>query len=80
MTTTGYTVDRTALLIVDRYNDFMSKVGKLYEAIDKQGRSWVFLEPQYLVEINRSVRNLRAMTSPWRQEHVESGNGNRWPL
>jgi putative redox protein len=34
----------------------MSKGGKLYEAIDKQGRCWVFLEPQYLVEINRAVR------------------------
>jgi len=33
MTTTAYTADRTALLIVDPYNDFMSKGGKLYEAI-----------------------------------------------
>jgi len=32
MTTTTYTVDRTALLIVDPYNDFMSAGGKLYEA------------------------------------------------
>jgi len=27
MTTTTYTADRTALLIVDPYNDFMSKGG-----------------------------------------------------
>ena len=33
MTTTGYDADRTALLIVNPYNDFMSKGGKLYEAI-----------------------------------------------
>jgi hypothetical protein len=27
MTTTAYTADRTVLLIVDPYNDFMSKSG-----------------------------------------------------
>jgi hypothetical protein len=48
MTTTTYTADETAVLI-------MSKGGKLYQAIDKQGRSWVFLEPQYLGEMNRSL-------------------------
>jgi len=32
MTTTTYDADRTALLIVDPYNDFMSEGGKLYEA------------------------------------------------
>src|ERR1700692_3903967 len=33
MSTTTYASDRTALLIVDPYNDFMSEGGKLYEAI-----------------------------------------------
>ena len=32
MTTTTYAADRTALLIVDPYNDFMSQGGKFYEA------------------------------------------------
>ena len=32
MTTTVYAADRTALLIVDPYNDFMSEGGKFYEA------------------------------------------------
>lgn len=32
MTTTTYAADRTALLIVDPYNDFMSEGGKLFEA------------------------------------------------
>ena len=32
MTTTTYIADRTALLIVDPYNDFMSEGGKFYEA------------------------------------------------
>jgi nicotinamidase-related amidase len=31
MTTTTYAADRTALLIVDPYNDFMSEGGKFYE-------------------------------------------------
>ena len=33
MTTTTYAADRTALLIIDPYNDFVSEGGKLYEAI-----------------------------------------------
>jgi nicotinamidase-related amidase len=33
MSTTTYASDRTALLIVDPYNDFMSEGGKLYDAI-----------------------------------------------
>jgi hypothetical protein len=33
MTTNTYAADRTALLIVDPYNDFMSEGGKLYDAI-----------------------------------------------
>jgi nicotinamidase-related amidase len=31
MTTITYAADRTALLIIDPYNDFMSEGGKLYE-------------------------------------------------
>jgi len=31
-TTCAYAADRTALLIVDPYNDFMSEGGKFYEA------------------------------------------------
>ena len=34
MTTTEYDAERTALLIVDPYNDFMSEGGKLDEAND----------------------------------------------
>ncbi len=32
MTATAYVADRTALLIVDPYNDFMSEGGKFYDA------------------------------------------------
>ncbi len=35
MTTTTYASDRTALLIVDPYNEFMSEGGKFYEATRK---------------------------------------------
>jgi nicotinamidase-related amidase len=33
MTTSNYVADRTAILIVDPYNDFMSEGGKLFNAI-----------------------------------------------
>ena len=39
MTTTTYAADRTALLIVDPCDDFMSEGGKLYEATKEDGRS-----------------------------------------
>jgi nicotinamidase-related amidase len=48
MTTTAYTADRTALLIVDHYSDFMSKGGKLYEAIRETAEAADAL--RYLVE------------------------------
>jgi nicotinamidase-related amidase len=35
MTTAAYAADRTALLIVDPYNDFMSEGGKFYETLIK---------------------------------------------
>jgi nicotinamidase-related amidase len=47
MTTTTYVADRTALLIVDPYNDFMSEGGKLYEATKETGRSGRFLRPRH---------------------------------
>jgi hypothetical protein len=36
MTTTDYTADHTALLIVDPYNDFMSEGGKFYELRERR--------------------------------------------
>jgi len=49
MTTTIYTADRTALLIVDPYNDFMSEGGKLYEATRKTRSCWPYcLQPSSL--------------------------------
>jgi nicotinamidase-related amidase len=44
MATTTYTADRTALLIVDPYNDFMSEGGKLYEATRKTAEAVGFYD------------------------------------
>jgi hypothetical protein len=44
MTTTTYAADRTALLIVDPYNDFMSEGGKLYEATRETAESSGFYD------------------------------------
>jgi nicotinamidase-related amidase len=43
MTTTNYSVDDTALLIVDPYNDFMSKGGKIYEHTKETAEAVGFL-------------------------------------
>jgi nicotinamidase-related amidase len=44
MTTTTYAADRSALLIVDPYNDFMSEGGKLYEATKKTAEAVGFYD------------------------------------
>ncbi len=44
MTTTTYAADRSALLIVDPYNDFMSQGGKFYEATKKTAEAVGFYE------------------------------------
>ncbi len=44
MTTTSYAADRSALLIVDPYNDFMSEGGKLYEATKKTAEAVGFYD------------------------------------
>jgi len=48
MTTTAYTQTETALPIVDPYNDFMSKGGKMCEAIRETAEAADAL--RYLVE------------------------------
>jgi len=44
MTTTTYASDRTALLIVDPYNEFMSEGGKFYEATRKTAEAVGFYD------------------------------------
>ena len=44
MTTTTYGADRTALLTVDPYNDFMSEGGRLYEATKETAQAVGFCD------------------------------------
>ena len=75
MTTTTYAADRTALLIVDPYNDFMSEGGKFYEAIRKtaeavgDGRTW-------LRQLHHFVT--RAALTLWRPACRGAGRGGQW--
>jgi len=57
MATTTYTADRTALLIVDPYNDFMSEGGKLYEATRKTAEAVGFYDNmRKLIPATRAAR------------------------
>jgi len=50
-----YPTDRTALLIVDPYNDFMTKGGKLFEAIKDTAESVNFFD-----NLRRIIKEVRA--------------------
>src|SRR5260370_8582071 len=70
MTTTTYAADRSALLIVDHYNDFMSEGGKLYEATKKTAEAVGFYESmRKLIPAVRAER-IQVMIVPthrWRE-------------
>jgi nicotinamidase-related amidase len=59
MTTTTYAADRTALLIVDPYNDFMSVGGKLYEATKETAEAVGFYD------------NMRKLIPAIRAAHIQ---------
>jgi nicotinamidase-related amidase len=59
MTTTTYPADRTALLIVDPYNDFMSEGGKLYEATRETAEAVGFYD------------NMRRLIPAIRSAHIQ---------
>lgn len=59
MTTTTYAADRTALLIVNPYNDFMSEGGKLYEATKETAEAVGFYD------------NMRELIPAIRAEHIQ---------
>jgi nicotinamidase-related amidase len=59
MTTTTYAADRTALLIVDPYNDFMSQGGKFYEATRETAQAVGFYE------------NMRKLIPAIRAAHIQ---------
>jgi nicotinamidase-related amidase len=57
MTTITYAADRTALLNVDPYNDFMSEGGKLYEATRETAEAVGFYENmRRLIPASRAAR------------------------
>ena len=59
MTTTNYSADDTALLIVDPYNDFMSKGGKIYEHTKETAEAVGFYD------------NMRKMIPAVRAAHIQ---------
>ena len=59
MTTTKYSADDTALLIVDPYNDFMSKGGKIYEHTKETAEAVGFYD------------NMRKMIPAVRAAHIQ---------
>jgi nicotinamidase-related amidase len=60
MTTTNYSADDTALLIVDPYNDFMSKGGKIYEHTKETAEAVGFYD------------NMRKMIPAVRAAHIQA--------
>lgn len=70
MTTTTYAADRTALLIIDPYNDFMSEGGKLYERTKETAEAVGFYDNmRKLIPAIRAAR-IQVMIVPhhrWRQ-------------
>ena len=58
-TATNYSADDTALLIVDPYNDFMSKGGKLYERTKETAEAVGFYD------------NMRKLISAVRAAHIQ---------
>lgn len=59
MTTTNYSADDTALLIVDPYNDFMSKGGKFYEGTKETAEAVGFYD------------NMRKLIPAVRAAHIQ---------
>ena len=51
-----YVADRSALLIVDAYNNFMSEGGKLYEATKETAEAVDFYDEMMELYPDRSIR------------------------
>ena len=77
MTTTTYAADRTALLIVDPYNDFMSEGGKLYEATKETAEAVGFYDN--MRELIPAIRaaGIQVVIVPhhrWRESDYKGGS------
>jgi nicotinamidase-related amidase len=76
MTAANYSADHTALLVVDPYNDFMSKGGKLYERIKETAEaSGLFDNLRKLLPAVRSA-GIQVFIIPHHRAH--EGDFDRW--
>jgi nicotinamidase-related amidase len=76
MTAQTYAADRTALLIVDPYNDFMSEGGKLYEMIKQTAEAaGLFDNLRKLLPVVRSA-GIQVFIVPHHRAH--EGDFDRW--
>ncbi|MCK1337449.1 cysteine hydrolase [Bradyrhizobium sp. 38] len=75
MTTHTYAADRTALLVVDPYNDFMSEGGKLFNAIKETAdASGMFGNLRKLLPKVRSAK-IQVFIVPHHRSHPHDFNG-----
>jgi nicotinamidase-related amidase len=75
MTTHTYAADRTALLVVDPYNDFMSEGGKLFNAIKETAdASGMFGNLRRLLPKVRSAK-IQVFIVPHHRSHPHDFNG-----
>ena len=75
MTTTTYTADRTALLIVDPYNDFMREGGKLYEATKE-----IEYTARFGMELGYHVTLIKDATAAFSHEGMHAAHEVNGPL
>ena len=75
MTPTPYTAHRTALLVVDPYNDFMTEGGKLYEAIKPTAeKSGMYENLRKLIPAARAA-NIQVFILPHHRSHPGDFDG-----
>ena len=78
MTTTPYLAERTALLIVDPYNDFMSEGGKLYEAIKPTAdASGLFSNLRKIIPAVRAA-GIQVVIVPHHRSHTHGDDYANW--
>jgi nicotinamidase-related amidase len=78
MTTTTYPADRTALLIVDPYNDFMTEGGKLYNAIKETAdASGLFANLRKIIPAARSA-GMQVVIVPHHRSHNHGDDFAGW--
>jgi nicotinamidase-related amidase len=78
MTTDTYSADRTALLIVDPYNDFMSEGGKLYDAIKETAdASGLFANLRRIIPAARAA-GIQVVIVPHHRSHTHGDDFAGW--